>query len=213
MSNDVPTLGANKRDALGSRKVSALRDEGRLPAQVYGHAKGNVNLSLNTHEVTNLLRTRPSMIALDIDGESQTVLIKDVQFDTFGQNILHIDFMRVDPDEMVEVSVALDVFGTPKGADDGGRLEILRNIVHMKVRADRIPGEIQLNASPLKVGDTITFSDIPLPEGAELLENPNGLVVSCSLSKRAAAAARGKGGEEAAEEGAEGEAGGDNAEG
>lgn len=211
MSNDVPTLNANKRDALGSRKVSALRGEGKLPAQVYGHDKGNVNLSLDTQQVTNLLRSRPSMIALDIDGDSETVLIKDVQFDTFGQHILHIDFMRVSPDELVEVSVALDVFGTPKGADDGGRLEILRNVVHMKVRADRIPGEIQLSASPLKVGDSITFGDIPLPEGGELMENPNGLVVSCSLSKRAAAAARDKGGD-ATEAGAEGAAeGGDKA--
>lgn len=192
MSNEVPTLNASKRELKGSRKMDELRGEGKLPAQVYGHKKDNVMLTLDAHEVETLLRTRPSMIELSIDGSGETVLIKDVQFDTFGGNILHIDFLRVSPDELVEVTVAIDVFGTPKGADRGGRLEIIKNLVRMKVRADAIPGEISVSASALEVGDTITFSQIPIPEGAELLENPNGLVVSCSLSKRALAMQREK---------------------
>jgi len=192
MSNEVPTLKAAKRDEKGSRKMAGLRAEGKLPAQVYGHKKDNVNLTLDSHEVVMLLRSRPAMMELSIDGKGETVLIKDVQFDTFGGNITHIDFLRVSPDEMVEVSVAIDVFGTPKGADRGGRLEIIKNVVRVKVRADRIPGEISISATKLEVGDSITFADIPLPEGSELLENPHGLVVNCSLSKRALAMQREK---------------------
>ena len=204
MANTIPQIETTSRKELGSLSMQELRDEGKLPAVLYGHKKDNVNLTLDAHSFQTALRERPILVTLKVDGKDEHAIIKDLQYFHVGPQLLHVDFQRVALDERVTVTTELEFFGTPKGADRGGRLEVVRNNVVITTRADNIPKSIEVNVAPLELDESIRASDLNLPEGAELTGPSSSFIARCNLPRRAkspknAAAA-------ATAEGAEGEA-------
>ncbi|MEL7239761.1 MAG: 50S ribosomal protein L25, partial [Planctomycetota bacterium] len=107
MSQETITLSAEKRDAQGTRAVRRLRSEGKLPAVVYGHGEGAVNISLPTKETVREINAGHAVFDLNIDGKSESVLLKDVQYNYLGDEILHLDFFRVNLGEEVTTDVPL----------------------------------------------------------------------------------------------------------
>lgn len=188
-SKQIPVLKAEARDGAGSRKVREQRAMGKIPAQLYGHGKDNAMIWLNGHELELCLRSNPTLVTIDLGGTSQPALIRELQRGTFGAEILHLDFLRVSMDEPVEVSVPVEYFGTPKGAEQGSRLEIMRNAVRIRVRADSIPHSVRVNVGDIEVGSRFTFGMVQLPEGAAMLGKEHTALCMVSQSKKAAAAA------------------------
>jgi len=171
-------LKANKRTESGTRKARALRKEGLLPAVLYGHGEGTVAVTLHMHELEVALIHGEKLLEIEMDGERQNVLIKDIQYDTWGQKVLHVDLTRVSLDELVTVTVKITLMGTPIGVDEGGSLQQVMPSTEIQCRVDQIPEDIRVQVTELKIDDALHLSDLELPEGSELLGDPEALVCS-----------------------------------
>jgi large subunit ribosomal protein L25 len=173
-------LKVNRRDETGTRKVKRLRGKGLVPGVMYGHGEDTVSLSLDKHDLLLAMAHGERLLELDIAGNRQNVLIKEIQYDTFGQEILHIDLARVDLDELVQVTVPIVFRGIPAGAVDGGVLQQTAAQVAIECMVRAIPDEIRVPVNDMKVGDVLHMRDLPLPQGAKLVSDPD--VIVCSVT-------------------------------
>lgn len=169
-------IDASVREERGSRQAKRLREKGLIPAIVYGHGADNVSVTVSEHAVELALRHGERVLELDVDGKTQNVLIKDVQYDTFGQEVLHVDLTRVDLDERVEVEVPIILRGTP--ADEEAVLQQTADAVTLECTVRSIPDEIEIRVNELRGGDMIHMKDLPLPEGVALLDDPDEVVAT-----------------------------------
>jgi large subunit ribosomal protein L25 len=154
----------------GSGSASARRDRsaGRIPVNVYGHGEGNQHLLIDEHQLDLALHTASQVFTLAIGGAEQPCLVKSVQYDTFGQRILHVDFTRVSMTEEVEVEVTLEFTGTPKGLAAGGQLVVLHPALWVRCLANAIPDSIGVDISGIELGHGIHAGEIALPAGVTL---------------------------------------------
>src|SRR5271155_3873223 len=113
---------AKARTELGSRANKRLRDAGFLPGVIYGHKEAVIPVTLPKKELAGHLGRGAHLFDLALDGKSEKVLVKEVQFDHLGLEVIHVDFARVSLDEKVTLTVPLELKGTPKGEEDGGVL-------------------------------------------------------------------------------------------
>ena len=174
-------LKVTRREEIGTRKVRRLREKGEIPGVVYGHGEQVVAVKLNKHDIDTAVHHGERLLELDLDGRTENVLIKDVQYDTFGNEILHVDLARVDLHELVEVTVPIVLRGTPIGAEEGGVLHQIAADVAIECMVRAIPDEIRVMVTALKVDDSLQMRDLPLPEGAKLLADPDAVVCNVSL--------------------------------
>ena len=161
-------LQTHPRTGLGSAAARRLRAAARIPVNVYGHGEANQNLALDEHALELALHTATQVFTLAIGGQEQPCLVKSVQYDTFGQRVLHVDFARVSLTEEVEVEVALEITGTPKGAAEGGQVVVLHPAIWVRCLASAIPDSLPVDITPLMMGDAILAKDVALPSGVTL---------------------------------------------
>jgi large subunit ribosomal protein L25 len=176
MAKQSIQITAQPRDGLGSRKVKRLRDQGLIPGVVYGHKEAVVPVTLPKKELTNHISRGAHVFDLSLDGKSEKVLLKDVQFDHLGLEILHVDFARVSLDERVEVTVPLELKGTPKGEAEGGVLQQIVNEVEIECLVTDIPDNIVHNVSDMAIDDVVHIKDLKLPTGAKALQDEDLIV-------------------------------------
>jgi len=190
MSQETITLSAEKRDAQGTRAVRRLRSEGKLPAVVYGHGEGAVNISLPTKETVREINAGHAVFDLNIDGKSESVLLKDVQYNYLGDEILHLDFFRVNLGEEVTTDVPLVLTGEAAGAKEGGVLTQTRDNITVVCKVRDLPDELKHDISAMNVGDALHVSEIALPSGVSLPEGDvDFTIATVAVNKRAQAAA------------------------
>jgi large subunit ribosomal protein L25 len=180
-------LKADRRTETGTRKVNPLRRKGLIPGVMYGHGQETVSISLDKHGLAAALAHGERLLELEIGGARQNVLVKEVQYDTFGQEILHVDLARVDLDERVEVTVPIALRGVPAGATYGGVLHQTTAQVAIECLVRRIPEEIRVQVNEMKIGDVLHMRDLPLPEGAKLISDPDAIVCSITVVAEAEA--------------------------
>lgn len=167
-----------KNKGTGSRASRKIRAAGRVPAVIYGHKLPVVPVSLTKKDVAFMMETSGHLAELDIEGTSETVLIRDVQWDHLGREILHVDFERVSREELIETAVNIEVRGEAVGVAEGGLLQQLLHELTVKCPAGSIPDVIRLDITELKIGDGIHVRDLPLPEGVEPILEPEVLVLN-----------------------------------
>jgi len=158
-----------------------MRTKGYIPAIVYGHGQTAEAVTLNRHEVELAVHHGERLLEIDLQGTTENVLLKEVQWDTFGQDILHVDLTRVDLDERVTVTVPIDLRGTPAGAAEGGVLQQVTSEVKIECAVRAIPEEIRVVVNDMKIGDSVYVRDIKLPDGATLEEEGGSLVCSVNI--------------------------------
>jgi len=208
-------LKAIKRSDVGTRKVRRLRAQGSIPGIIYGHGEPPVAVAISRHDVEAAIHHGERILEVEMEGRKQNVLVKEVQYDALGQKLLHLDLTRVDLDEQVEVTVKISLRGTPAGAIENGVLQqyIAQAKIQCAVRA--IPEDIRYSVTEMKVGDSLSMRDLPLPEGAKLLSDGDLIVAAVRViaeEEVAAAVVEGAAepeviGAKKEEEGAEGEEG------
>ncbi|MEX0867614.1 MAG: 50S ribosomal protein L25 [Pirellulales bacterium] len=174
------TLEVKNRDTRGTKNARRQRDQGFLPAILYGHGKESVSLSISTRAMDGLLRHGAKLVELTGDVKD-SALISTIQWDAFGHDVLHVDLVRVSADEQIEVEVPVTTRGIAPGAGDGGIVEILAHEITISCRANQIPEHIEININELKLDETITADQLELPEGATVIvpgeQEPHELVV------------------------------------
>ena len=133
-------LSTSVRTEVGSNAVKKVRKAGRVPAILYGHGEQNVNLSLCGEELHSVLRHGGKLV--DLKGDvTDTALVRGLQWNTYGTDVLHVDLARVSAEERVHVSVPVETRGTAAGAREGGIVEIVVHEVEIECPAGTIPGK------------------------------------------------------------------------
>jgi len=177
----VETRDPAKNKGTGTRVSRRLRNAGRVPGVIYGHKQDVVPISLSATDVDAMVHGASHLAELDLGGKTETVLIRDVQWDHLGKAILHVDFARVNIGELVDTEVNLDYRGTAQGVVDGGVLEQVLHKLSIKCPAGSIPDVIKVDVSGLKVDEGIHVRDLELPSGVVADADPDVLLVHVVL--------------------------------
>lgn len=164
-----------KRDKVGSAATRRLRRKGFVPAVLYGHGEENQHLAIPEVQVRTLLRHHGKMVEL-AGSVKETALVSDVHWDPLGIDVLHLDLIRVNLKESVDVTVPVHLHGEAVGVREGGML--LENMHEVEIRcpAGAIPENIGLNVSDLQLGAHMTAAQLELPEGVELVTSPESVI-------------------------------------
>jgi large subunit ribosomal protein L25 len=166
-----------KNKGTGSRVARRLRALGRVPAVIYGHKQAVVPISLGRHDVLRMLKSHGHLADLDVGGTTETVLIRDVQWDHLGKEVLHLDFSRVSAEEIIETEVAVELRGQAAGLANGGILEQLVRSLSIKCKAGAIPDSLKIDISNLQVEEGIHVRDLVLPPDVTVSADPDVLIV------------------------------------
>ena len=168
--SDNTTISAEKRERVGKGSARAVRRAGRVPAVIYGDKKVPVGITLESREITRIVH-QPGifgrLLDVKLDGESHTVLTRDIQLHPVTDTVMHMDFLRVSASAKVAVAVAVEFIneGDCPGLKIGGVLNVVRYEVELLCPATKIPEKITVDLSGLKIGDSVHISTIALPDG------------------------------------------------
>lgn len=181
------------RAELGSRANKRLRDSGFVPGVIYGHKEAVVPITLPKKELRGHLDRGAHLFDLALDGKSEKVLIKEVQFDHLGMEVIHVDFARVSLDEKVKVTVPVELKGEPKGEAEGGVLQQIINELEVECLVTDIPDAIRHNVSDMAMNDSIQVKDLKLPPGVRVLQDEDLMVATVrEIVEQTAAAVEGE---------------------
>jgi len=181
------SIAAEPRTNKGSRAVRRLRSEGRIPAVIYGHGQDTILLSLNQHEFDGLLRHGAhGLLDVRMGDATESAVIKDVQFDVFGREILHVDFARISRDERVVIEVPVVLKGTAPGVAEGGVVNWVLHSVDVECPAENIIEQVPVNLTGLHLNHSILVKDLQLPEGLKVMQDGELVVVQVSPPHREA---------------------------
>src|SRR6185312_1261516 len=189
MATQSAQVTARQRTELGSRANKRLRDSGFVPGVVYGHKQAVIPVTLPRKELTGHLEHGTHLFDLALDGQSEKVLVKEVQYDHLGLDVIHVDFARVNLDEKVEVTVPLELKGTPAGEAEGGVLQQIVAELEIECLVTEIPNAIVHNVSEMKVDDVLHIKDIKLPAGVRALQDEDQVVAQVKTIEEEAPAA------------------------
>jgi large subunit ribosomal protein L25 len=144
---------------------------------MYGHKQENVALAVPAGELLHLIKAGSRVLDLDIEGASEKVLFREVQWDYLGKEILHVDLLRVDPNEKLVVEVKVELKGTAPGALSGGILDHTLRTLTVECLAIQIPDSIVVKVGTLEIGHVIHVRELEIPANTKVLNNPEDVVV------------------------------------
>ncbi len=174
-------LKAEIREQTGSTHAVKVRKQGRIPAVVYGHKQEPMAISLDAHNLVEGLHHGHRVFDVQIGKKKETIIIKDLQYDYLGRDIIHVDLMRVDVTETVRVTIPIELKGEARGVHEGGIIEAPTDHLEVECKVTDIPETIVIGVKDMGIGDTLYASDIELPRGVKLVSAPSTLLVTCSL--------------------------------
>ncbi len=164
------TLKGLVREKLGTRPTRVLRLQNRIPCSIQGEGKENVSLSIDNDAFRTARRDHVHLFDIELDkGGTETAMVRELQWDTFGQVIQHVEFRRVIRGQKTEVEVQLEFTGHPKG----GVLNHLLTHVPISCLPSEIPDSIEVFVDALEIGHPLFAKDLVLPKGAELAIDPD----------------------------------------
>ncbi len=184
----IATIQGEVRKPGGRHANERLRRRGLIPAVVYGHGEAPETIALVRHDLDLALENHSHVIEVKLDARSERYLIKEVQYDHLQKDALHVDLMRVDAEERVEVKVAIELKGTPIGVREGGELHHLITDLDIECGLLEIPDVIRVNVADLAIGQALHVGELQLPPGVKALDSPDTVVCAVRLKKVAAAA-------------------------
>lgn len=163
------TLTAETGRIVGSRSSSRLRADGQVPAVVYGLGRDAVSVTVPWPELRKALTTEAGMnalITIEVDGQKDLTIVKDLQRHPVKRNVLHVDFLRVDPDAPVAVEVPIIMLGEARQIESRrGIVDQPMKTLTVKAKPADIPTQLEVTIDDLDIGDSITVADIALPAG------------------------------------------------
>jgi len=174
-------LKAEPREQTGSKHAAKVRSKGKIPAIIYGHKQEPVAVALDAHDFVEGLHRGHRLVDLKLGRKKEKMLVKDLQYDHLGKNIIHADLMRVDVTETVKVAVPIELKGEAKGAHEGGIVEEHTDRLEVECKVSDIPDSIVVWVKELGVGDSLHAGDVELPEGIKLASDPELVLATCHL--------------------------------
>lgn len=183
---------AAKRELQGTGASRRLRHAGKVPGIVYGGTAAPVQIELDHNSLYHSLRKEAfhaSVLTMNIDGAKESVLLRDAQWHPYKQQVLHVDFQRVDKTHKIHVKVPLHFLNAdvaPGVKTGGGKVSHVMTEIDVSCLPGNLPEFVAVDLSGLELGHSIHATELTLPEGVELVahvlhENP--AVASVTLPK------------------------------
>ena len=178
-------LKAEKRNVT-RKGLNPLRQEGLLPAVLYGPHIEPIEIQLDAHVAGQILNRLQGtvLIDLDVDGKSYATIVRDVQTDVLRGNLIHVDFLAVDMNKTLIINVPLEQVGDSIAAASG-EYAIMTNLFEVQVEClpNNMISVLEVNIENLsELGDTISVSDIDIPEGVNILTDSNETIARVAYS-------------------------------
>ena len=178
---DQITLNADTRRGAGKGEARSLRNEGRVPAIAYGADMENIALHVDAKELRHALTTdagENAVITLTVGDEQHLTMPREIHRHPVRRDVLHLDFVAINRNVKVTVEVPLHIVGD---APEGAIVNQAMNVLLLEVLPLEVPDFIEATVEGLEVGDVIRVSDITVPEGVELLDDPERTAVSITV--------------------------------
>jgi large subunit ribosomal protein L25 len=172
------TFNVTKRSEAGRQANKRLRRAGQVPANLYGHGEASISLAIKLDEVASALKHSTKKVALQGDV-TESALIREVQWDAFGIDVLHVDLMRVSDTDKVEIKITLELRGEAAGVREGGIVNFANHEIEIDCPVASIPEHIYINIANLHLGGAIHAGEVELPQGATLITDKNLVIVNC----------------------------------
>lgn len=180
MHEKAPLIAAQPREKIGTRYCRRYREKGLLPAVIYGHGAAPTPICVGMRDAIMHINKGEKVFRLDFPGaahkdEMQMVLLKDLQFDYLGTNIVHADFERVSLTDRVRTRVPIHLIGEAKGLKTAGAILMHpNNEIEVETTVVELPEFIEVSIADLDVGHGITAGDVKLPfANMKLLTDPH----------------------------------------
>ena len=170
---EVARMKAERRSALGRNQIKKLREEGWMPAVVYGgDGKEPVSIQISEWELDQHIQKHHKVFHLEIDGQSEAAWLQEVAWKATTDRPLHADFLRIDLDKPWETTVEVSLLGHPAGLSKGGALIKDNLVIRITALPKDLPTGIEIDISKLDAGESIRASELPLPDGVSLAVDP-----------------------------------------
>src|SRR3954464_9805441 len=170
------SFNATSREGSGKGAARSLRRQGQVPAVIYGHGREPLSLSLNARDLDKMLgniQAESTVIEVTVDGQTAKTLIREIQRHPIKRQILHVDFQALVAGEKVTVSIPIVLNGVAEGVRlEGGVLDQTLRELEIEVDPSNIPDHAELDVTNMMIGDSVHISDLKVPEGVEIQDDP-----------------------------------------
>src|SRR5262245_28139913 len=179
----IATMKGEPRTGGGRNANERVRRAGMVPGVIYGNGEANEAVAIPLHELESVLSKQAHVVKLAVGGKENQYFIKEVQYDHLQKTPIHIDLLRVDPNERIKVKVPIELRGTPAGMSVGG--EIIQPISDLEIECKlvEIPESIRVKIDHLNLGMAIHIKELELPADVKAMHHPEEVVVSVRLKK------------------------------
>lgn len=184
------TIEVQRREESGKNANRRLRANGMIPAVVYGGGKESVSIQIHRKSFLDMFKgshgvDQSKIFLLKLDtGQERHAMIRDMHIHPITRQVVHIDFQRLVMSEKVRVTVPVEIVGTAYGVKtEGGILDFVTREVHIECLPGDIPAHIDLNVTDLRVGQHLEASQLQLPNGVTLLDEPERVIVALSHAR------------------------------
>ena len=178
------SLKTELRASRGKRNAKRMRIAGSIPAVLYGHGLENLSLSVAAEELDAVLRHGARVVTLT-GAANEKAFVRDMQWNTWGTHVLHVDFTRISEHEKVEVTVHIELRGEAPGLKEGGVVEQLMHDARIECEVMAIPERLLVNVNSLKLNEQVKVSDLELPPTVRVLDDAEAVVVQCVVPAEA----------------------------
>lgn len=188
---DFAKVSVEVRQSSGKGGAHRTRAAGKVPGVLYGRKAEPIPVAFDGRLLLKSLdkeKRRNTVFTLTLEGgstggEQITAMIKDAQIDPISQTLQHVDFLRVDLDQEVQVTVPLHLTGKPVGVIDGGQLHQSMHTLMLAAKPAAIPTRIDVDVTALKIGEAVHVSDLKLGQGVRALVEAKDAVASVVAPK------------------------------
>lgn len=173
-------LKVDKRDIVRKGGLNALREQGILPAVVYGKDFETQPVSLDAKNFNKILRDHGEnvLLNLEVDGKTYPALIREVQRDPINNEVIHVDFNIVSMKEEIEFEVPIILVGEPAGAAEGGVLQHQLRELKAKALPNNMIDTVEVDVSDLEIGDTVLVKDLTIDKDITILDDPEEMIAT-----------------------------------
>jgi large subunit ribosomal protein L25 len=180
MASQSTKLSISPRDPEGSRATRRLRRTGRVPGILYGGDGEPLTFSVDARELRHALAARGAVLEVLDEGNAIPAILKSAQYHPVRGETMHVDLLRVNLSVAIAAVVPLELVGAEDapGAKEGGVLEQITRELNIEALPTEIPESITYDVSGMEINDTITLSQVTVPAGITLLDDPEETVVA-----------------------------------
>lgn len=184
MAQEYEKLDLNQRTDKGKSKARSLRREGMIPGIYYFHGEANVNLQIDKKKLYHAMSSGQHVFEVEMNGATQYVTIKGIQYHPVTDEVLHIDLMQVNMTEKMNFTIPISLEGEAEGVKEGGVLSQILTSVEVNCLPTNVPDNILVDVSGMELNSNMTIADIvDVPEDVEILSDLESTIATLAPPK------------------------------